>query len=587
MKYDHSKSYWLLLAGCVLMLLPFIGLAEFYSKGEPREAVVAVSMLKDGNWILPVNNGGDIPYKPPFLHWCIALVSLLPGYVSEFTSRLPSALSLIAMVMGGYSFFRKRKSTAVALLASLLTLTAFEVHRAGMACRVDMMLTAFIVGALYLFYRWWEQGMHGFPFLAVVAMTGAVLTKGPVGMVLPCLVMGTFLLLRGEPFVKTLLRFIAYGAAALLVPACWYAAAYQQGGDAFWALVMEENFGRFMGKMSYESHVHPFTYNFVTLLAGWLPYTLVLAASLFVLPWRTYFARLKAAGKRPAVLQRLHRLKASCRHMQPLELFVWLSFVLILVFYCIPSSKRSTYLLPCYPFMAYLIARYLLWLSCRHAAVLRLFAQFIGALGVVLGFAFVVVRMQLVPHSVFHGKHAANNILMLRALENSSLNFAEVLLAAAPFVMGIAVMVFVGVNGQTCRGKCLITAFFAPVFTLLMSLDGVFLPKLLSAQSDRDLAQYLRRSHPAVPLYSYISTPMMHFFCTNFYAGDRIMQFERELPASGLLIISQGDAQPFFERHKDYRFELQGRTKRKRAEVRDYICFYRIVKRNPSNTALK
>ena len=71
----------LLLIVSILTVLPFIGLTLFYSKGEPREAVVALSMINDGNWILPINNGGDIPYKPPFFHWCIALAFLFEVFV--------------------------------------------------------------------------------------------------------------------------------------------------------------------------------------------------------------------------------------------------------------------------------------------------------------------------------------------------------------------------------------------------------------------------------------------------------------------------------------------------------------------------
>ena len=35
---------------------------------------------------IPINNGGDIPYKPPFFHWCIAFFSLIAGHVNEYTS---------------------------------------------------------------------------------------------------------------------------------------------------------------------------------------------------------------------------------------------------------------------------------------------------------------------------------------------------------------------------------------------------------------------------------------------------------------------------------------------------------------------
>lgn len=94
---DKKQAFWFIALLSILVILPFIGETIFYSKGEPREAIVAVSMLESGNWILPVNYGTDIAYKPPFLYWCIAAFSLIPGEVTEFTSRLPSALSFLAM----------------------------------------------------------------------------------------------------------------------------------------------------------------------------------------------------------------------------------------------------------------------------------------------------------------------------------------------------------------------------------------------------------------------------------------------------------------------------------------------------------
>ena len=92
MNIKYNKALWIVTILAIVMLIPFLGLTEFNTKGEPREAVVAYTMLEHGNWILPINNGGDIPYKPPFFHWCIAFFSLFAGHVSEFTSRLPSAV---------------------------------------------------------------------------------------------------------------------------------------------------------------------------------------------------------------------------------------------------------------------------------------------------------------------------------------------------------------------------------------------------------------------------------------------------------------------------------------------------------------
>ena len=153
--------------------------------------------------------------------------------------------------------------------------------------------------------------------------------------------MWAFSLLRGASFFKTTLRFALYGIMACIVPALWYVAAYKQGGDAFLALVIEENFGRMMGKMSYDSHIHPFTYNFTSLLAGWLPYTLLALIGLFFAPWRDGMRRLKVCFKGAKGTQKVTRLLEKAKKADPVELFSWLSFGLILLFFCFPSSKRS------------------------------------------------------------------------------------------------------------------------------------------------------------------------------------------------------------------------------------------------------
>ena len=52
-----SKEFIGLVLISILTLLPFLGMTDFHTKGEPREAIVAYSMLETGNWILPQNNG--------------------------------------------------------------------------------------------------------------------------------------------------------------------------------------------------------------------------------------------------------------------------------------------------------------------------------------------------------------------------------------------------------------------------------------------------------------------------------------------------------------------------------------------------
>ena len=529
MNNNYNKAFTIVCVIAVMLTVPFLGLTDFYSKGEPREAVVAYTMVEHGNWILPINNGGDIPYKPPFFHWCIALFSLLQGHVSEFTSRLPSALALVAMSVGGFVFFAKRKNANMALLATLLSLTAFEVHRAGINCRVDMVNTAFMVGALFLMYRWWERGKHSMPWLAILCMSGATLTKGPVGMLLPCAVMGVFMLTQRESLWSAVWRLGLTALLSLVLPLGWYYAAYLQGGDEFLRLVKEENIDRLLGKMAYESHENPFWYNFLTLITGWLPYTLLFVFSLFVLPWK----RFSKSG-----------FMQSVRRAEPMQVFVWLAFGLILFFYCIPKSKRSVYLLPCYPFMAWLMAQYVVWLVANRLSAVKAYAWLMSVLGVVLSVAFVVLKTGVVPDTLFHGKHAADNIAMLHALESISVSPLHLLFALLPAAVGVATIMTLLKKDDALRNR-VVWLSLSVVVALLLALDSTFQPAVLNTKADKPLAPQIEQRFDMTKMYSYMSSPMLHFFSLNFYLGDRIQQFEKVKPEDGVLMIPEDDVEEF------------------------------------------
>ena len=79
----------------------------------------------------------------------------------KFKKSTRFLLSLCLMTLCLFAFFAKRSGGRAALLTALITLTNFEVHRAGFACRVDMLLTAFMVTSLYALYRQWERHPGG------------------------------------------------------------------------------------------------------------------------------------------------------------------------------------------------------------------------------------------------------------------------------------------------------------------------------------------------------------------------------------------------------------------------------------------
>lgn len=564
------KYFWLLVGIVFVFLFLFLGASYFNTKGEPREAVVALSMLQQDNWILPVNNGVDIPYKPPLFHWCIALGSMFAGDVSEYTSRLPSAVALTIMVLAGYVFFARRRGENVAFVMALLTLTNFELHRAGTNCRVDMLLSALMVLSLYQLYKWGERNLQGIPWTGILCLSGAFLTKGPVGVVLPCLIIAVFLWMRGRNSWKVCYSFLWVGFASCVLPFLWYWAAYQQGGERFLQLVLEENVWRFIGKMSYESHENPAYYNVLTLLAGFLPYTLLTLMSLFAL---------NCHKPRCSFSSWWTRFRQHIRQMDDVRLFSLLSIVIVFAFYCIPKSKRSVYLMPVYPFIAYFLAEYILYLWRIRPVLLKAFGHVMAGLALGVLALFAIIRIGWIPDDVFTGHHATENIAFLHALETASIGVTGLLLLAG-------IMVTTGVWFLLCRkGRFRhwrLYGVFAVIFSLYMSLDGLFAPIILNVKSDKPVAQYVAKIVPVGKLYSCYSNQLtgnpMRPFSINFYLGDRVVPFEAERPAKGYLVAGEEDAAMFKETHDSYQLELVYDSGHRSCDDHKVICLYHFKK---------
>lgn len=481
----------------VLLFLPWLGETLFNSKGEPREAIVAVSILQSGNWILPVNYGVDIPFKPPFLAWLIAIFAKIfnGGTVNEFISRLPSALAMIAMIMAGYKWACRERGPRFAIIFSFVSMTAVEVFRAAIACRLDMVLTACMVSAIYMLYSLGEYKCR-FRFLrycaVVLLLTCATLTKGPVGALLPCFVIGVYRLFRGCKFFPTLGAMLGLSVLSMILPAWWAYAAYQQGGEHFYELMMEENIGRLIGSMSYESHVNPWWYNFVTLIAGLLPWTILVLMACFT---------------------RRITLGVPRTHAALLSL---VAAVLIVGFYCIPESKRSVYLLPAYPFICYGISL-IIDDKLRRNAV-RAFTWLIAVLAVLAPVA--IIALQIWP---------------LPKLAMESIPWWRYIVLVLPIVAGGAWFV----NRHSPVGHLLVC-----VWSMLLVYAAVVQPAVLNPKSDKAVLGELTQD-PEASILSIAPHKAYRFYTLNFYLDDRIRLVDSlstvasEYPSGTMVLIPQ------------------------------------------------
>ena len=323
-----SRATAILLA-LVLALLAFrLGAIPLLGPDEPRYTRVAVEMHRAGEWVTPTLQGEPWLEKTPLFYWLAGGAFSLLGE-TEAAARVPSVLATLLLVGATALFGARLYGSAAGLHAGFVAGTSLLVFVYGRAASMDMLLAATVTVAIGL-AGLRVLGMAGRrAIVAAAAVAGlATLAKGPLGLLLPALVLGGYLVATREwRSVRELLSPLAV-AAFVIVAAPWYVAILLDQGRHFLdVFILNHNVERFTSTI--HRHPGPFWYYLPVLLAG-------------LFPW---------SGLSVPALVRVEP-RASRR-----DLFVLLWLALPLAFFSLAGSKLPGYILPCVPPLAILVGR--------------------------------------------------------------------------------------------------------------------------------------------------------------------------------------------------------------------------------------
>jgi 4-amino-4-deoxy-L-arabinose transferase-like glycosyltransferase len=317
------------LLGLVLALLVFrLGAFPLVGPDEPRYTRVAVEMHRAAEWVTPTLQGEPWLEKTPLFYWMAGAAFSVLGE-TEAAARVPSILATLLLV-GATAFVGARLyGPAAGLHAGFVAGTSLLTFVFGHAASMDMLLAAAVTVATGL------AGLHvlgeagGRSVLVAAAATGlATLAKGPLGLLLPLLVVGAYLAATREArWLRELLSLRAL-VVFLAVAAPWYAAILADQGRRFVEVfVLNHNLERFTSTV--HRHPGPPWYYIPLLLAGLFPWSGLAVPAL---------VRVDPRGSRR-------------------DLFVVLWLALPLVFFSLAGSKLPGYILPCVPPLAILMGR--------------------------------------------------------------------------------------------------------------------------------------------------------------------------------------------------------------------------------------
>lgn len=140
---------------------------------------------------------------------------------NEFAARLPSAVFGVASVLYTFWFSSKVYDRKTGWTAALILGTSLEFWLLSKAVVTDAALFFFMSVSIASFYLGYREDRKYY-FLCYAAAALAVLTKGPIGLVLPGLSAILFLLWRRDLREMLHVRLISGMVLFLLLCAPWY-----------------------------------------------------------------------------------------------------------------------------------------------------------------------------------------------------------------------------------------------------------------------------------------------------------------------------------------------------------------------------
>jgi len=366
-----------LLLGAVIYL-PFLGSRPLWDADEPRVAGIAASMASEGDWTTPRLNGTPFLELPPLYWWTSAGVLKALGD-STATAKLPSALSALACVMMAFAMARAfGLSNLASFVCSMILATAPEFWIIGRRCIMDMLLCACVCLSFLSFAKFrLGEGRGCWLWLALfwLGLSGAVMTKGVVGLGIPCAGLFFWLVVSRERSLAVWAGLFGAALLSLLPVSIWLLALLRaEGFDAVKTVVWTNNLGRFTG--GHAEHVEPFHYYFVKFPAQFLPWTVLAAGSAFLL-----FKGLLGEGARKAAI------------------FGGLAVAVPFGILCVAAGKRSIYLLPLYPVAALFAAASAEWLFTRFSSRERLIKALAAAAFAIYAVCLLVADAVIMPLS--------------------------------------------------------------------------------------------------------------------------------------------------------------------------------------------
>lgn len=374
-----SGILWKDISLLALMLALFFGIGlgqrPYITPTEARYIEIPREMAVSGDWVTPRLNGVKYFEKPPLFYW-IQAAQINAFGLGEFSGRFWTMAFMVGLCVVTYAAGAMLYGRMEGLLAALALSTSALGYVLSRIAQLDVTVSFFLTGCLFSFLAAIRERPGRKRDLLLMAMYAcaafAVLTKGLIGIVLPGLVIGSWILLTGQWHLLREVRLISGAALFLIIALPWHIMAALKTPGFFDFYFVNHQFTRYLTNA--HGRFRPWWFFIVVTIVGFFP-------------WAAFLWQALRSGLRNTWTERL-------QNGSKLYLALWI--FLLLGFFSFSHSKLMPYILPIFPPIALLLGSYLAeqWRNGESPGFKR------GLLALLIFYA-----LGIIAHFVLHQLH--------------------------------------------------------------------------------------------------------------------------------------------------------------------------------------
>ncbi len=366
---NNITRYTLIIIAACLLFLPFLGQVHLFDWDEINFAECAREMIVSKDYLRAQIDFMPFWEKPPLFIWMQVVAMKLFG-INEYAARFPDAFIGVATITTLYYAGKRVLNEKLARWWVLLYAASWLPHFYFKSGIIDPVFNYFIFMAFFQVYltgKGERRGLHA--AIAGVFLGLAVLTKGPVAILVAALSFGVYIVVnRGLHLLKV--KDLLIVALCTCIPiALWFGADVAAYGwsSGTWFVNEFITYQIRLFRTEDADHGGPFFYHFIVLLVGCFP------ASMFLLNF----------GRR----------KTGYNENKDFTRWMWIMFWVVLILFSIVKTKIVHYSSLCYFPLTYLAALQIYRINYSHGTLKKWVKVLLLTIGSILGIAITALPL--------------------------------------------------------------------------------------------------------------------------------------------------------------------------------------------------